>query len=60
MYDNSIVAPIVGVGFKGKEVSATIHRRFGLDYNMVLQYTKSLPKGLFLCAKGEFSQGELL
>jgi len=57
MYDNSIIAPIIGIGFKGKEVSATLHRRFGLDYNMVLQYTKNLPKGLFLCAKSEISQG---
>lgn len=59
MYDNSIIAPIIGVGLKKKEFSATVHKRFGLDYNLVLQYTKSLPQGLYFCARTELSQGDL-
>lgn len=51
MYDNVVVAPILGVGIKKKDISATLHRRFGLDYNAIVQYTRPLPKGLYLCFK---------
>jgi hypothetical protein len=51
MYDNNIVAPIIGVGWRKREFSSTLHRRFGLDYNAVLQYTKSLPHGFYGCAR---------
>ena len=58
MYDSNMISPLIGIGGRKKEFSATIHRRFGLDYNSVLQYTKPLPHNLYLIARTEISVGE--
>lgn len=51
MYDNSRIAKNFGIGIKKNGLSATIHSRYGLDLNATIQYTKSLPKDLFLTLK---------
>lgn len=57
MYDNKVVAPIIGVGGRKREFSATFHSRLGLDYNAVLQYSKPLSYGFYICARTELAIG---
>jgi hypothetical protein len=57
-YDNNAFAPIFGIGGRKKQYSATFHKRFGVDYNAVLQYSKPLPNNIFLTARTEIALPE--
>jgi hypothetical protein len=51
MYDNMKISKNFGIGIKKNSLSATLHSRYGLDFNATIQYTRTLPKGLFLTIK---------
>jgi len=51
MYDNVMESPIVGVGIRRKNLSATLHKRFYASYNAVLEYVHPLRNDLLLAMK---------
>lgn len=57
LYDNTVIAPIFGIGGHKRQFSATFHRRLGLDYNALLQYSKPLSNGFYMCLRNELTMG---